>query len=322
MMNLKSPLLAILALLSWAPQALAENTPPRPADPLAAFQRAMPDLMSALLRDRMVWGDLAVRHGWRVQQEGLTGGCRILDAADKPVVRGDCGAALDAFATMAPRLNSADRSPLAVLVHGYNGSRRDLMALARHLSGLGFRTETVALPTFLNGVDDQAQRLNAVVATMGGSGPVMFVAHSMGGLVVRRALADKPEWMARRGTAGAVFIGTPFGGSALARIAADLGVAPLGGPAVRDLLPLAAEVPPSPPVRWCVIAGGNGGEGWNPLVPGDDDGMIAVDETQLADGEDRLLIHAMHVGLLRHPTTLAAVARFARGGFCSGAKAS
>lgn len=317
-----TPLLVLLALLSWAPQALAQNTPPEPADPLAAFQRAMPDLMSAVLRDRMVWADLAVRGGWRVQREGLTGGCRILDAADKPIVKGDCSAALDAFAAMAPRFNTADPSPLAVLIHGYNGSRNDLMPLARHLSGLGFRTETVALPTFLKGVDDQAQRLNAVVATMGGSGPVLFVAHSMGGLVVRRALADRPQWMARRGTSGAIFIGTPFGGSALARFAAELGVAPLGGPAVRDLLVPAAEVPLPPPGRWCVIAGGNGGEGWNPLVPGDDDGMIAVEETRLAAGEDRILIHAMHVGILRHPTTLEAVERFARGGFCSGAKAS
>lgn len=322
MMTMKAPLLALLALLSSVFPAQAENSPPRPADPLAAFQRAMPDLKSAVLRDRMVWADLAVRQGWRVQQEGLTGGCRILDATDKPIVKGDCSAALDAFAAMAPRLNRADPSPLAVLIHGYNGSRNDLIPLAHHLSGLGFRTETVALPTFLKGVDDQAQRLNAVVASMDGSGPVLFVAHSMGGLVVRRALADQSQWMARRGTSGAIFIGTPFGGSALARIAADLGVAPLGGPAVRDLLPSTAEQPHPPPVRWCVIAGGNGGEGWNPLVPGDDDGMIAVEETRLAAGEDRILIHAMHLGILRHPTTLAAVERFARGGFCSGAKAS
>ncbi len=320
-MAVKTPLLALLLLLSWAPPALAEDTPPRPADPLAAFQRALPDLMSAVLRDRMVWADLSVRQGWRVQQEGLTGGCRILDATDKPIVKGDCGAALDAFAAMAPRPNTADRAPLAVLIHGYNGSRNDLMPLARHLSGLGFRTETVALPTFLKGVDEQAQRLNAVVATMDGSGPVLFVAHSMGGLVVRRALADQPQWMARRGASGAIFIGTPFGGSALARIAADLGVAPLGGPAVRDLLPLTGEAPPFPPSRWCVIAGGNGGEGWNPLVPGDDDGMIAVEETKLAAGEDRILVHAMHVGLLRHPMTLEAVESFARGGLCSAAKA-
>ncbi|WP_316977075.1 esterase/lipase family protein [Shumkonia mesophila] len=320
-MGLRSPLLVLLALLSWAPQAAAENTPPKPADPFAALQRAMPDLMSTLLRDRMVWGDLAVRHGWRIQQEGLTGGCRILDTTDKPLVQGDCDAALSAFTTMAPAPDQADRSPLVVLVHGYNGARHDLLPLARHLSRAGMRTETVALPTFLAGVDQQARRLNAVIATMGGSGAILFIAHSMGGLVVRRALADRPEWMAR-GALGAVFIGTPFGGSVLARIAADLGVAPLGGPAVRDLLPLAAEVPPSPPARWCVIAGGNGGEGWNPLIPGDDDGMIAVDETRLAAGEDRVLIRAMHVGILRHPTTLAAVERFARGGLCAGAKDS
>jgi len=95
-MAVKTPLLALLLLLSWAPPALAEDTPPRPADPLAAFQRALPDLMSAVLRDRMVWADLSVRQGWRVQQDGLTGGCRILDATDKPIVKGDCGAALDA----------------------------------------------------------------------------------------------------------------------------------------------------------------------------------------------------------------------------------
>jgi len=124
-MGLTPPLLVLLALLSWAPQAAAENAPPKPADPLAAFQRAMPDLMSTLLRDRMIWGDLAVRHGWRIQQEGLTGGCRILDATDKPLVQGDCGAARQCLYDDGAGTRPGGPLSAVVLVHGYNGARHD-----------------------------------------------------------------------------------------------------------------------------------------------------------------------------------------------------
>lgn len=102
-------------------------------------------------------------------------------------------AALTAFEAMAP--------------HRDDGSPDDLMPLARHLSSAGLRTETVALPTFIAGVDEQARWLNAVVDAMDNSDPVLLVAHSMGGLVVQYALADEAEWMNRRSVAGTE---TPF----------------------------------------------------------------------------------------------------------------
>lgn len=56
-----------------------------------------------------------------------------------------------------------------------------------------------------------------------------------------------------------------------------------------------------------------------PLVPGNDDGMIALDETRITDGEDHIRVHAWHKEILHHPATLAAVERFAQGGLCDAA---
>lgn len=105
-----------------------------------------------------------------------------------------------------------------VLVHGYAGSPVVWDPLRQVLAGEGFdHVVTVAYDSFGVAVDEVtaciAGAARAATATRPG---VHLVGHSLGGLLVRRAVAD-------HGLAGlvggAVTIATPHGGSPLARFA-------------------------------------------------------------------------------------------------------
>jgi hypothetical protein len=59
----------------------------------------------------------------------------------------------------------------------------------------------------------------------------------------------------------------------------------------KDLEPRLA----TPPGEFGIIAGGYGNSlGLNPLVPGDDDGRISVEETRLGGASDFLVVKAVH----------------------------
>ena len=74
----------------------------------------------------------------------------------------------------------------------------------------------------------------------------------------------------------------------------------VGGPFAR--LPEDVEV--------AVIAGGTGGWGFNPLLPGDDDGVVTVAETELSGVRDRLTVAALHTVIAAAPETIAATMNF------------
>jgi len=203
-----------------------------------------------------------------------------------------------------------------MLVHGLGGARMDFSTLRRDLKSAGIAAETIAYPSVMGDIASHARRLNAILNELGGRQPIVFVAHSMGGLVVRTALAEPAPWRKEHAVSGLLMVGPPNRGAGLARVGAEFSA--LLGPATLDLMPENAMQIPAPAVRYCVIAGGTGdGEGYNPAIPGDDDGVVGLDETHIRPDEDRIVLRANHRGLLAHRETHAAVRRFVAGGRCA-----
>ncbi|HEY7361647.1 MAG TPA: alpha/beta fold hydrolase, partial [Streptosporangiaceae bacterium] len=108
-----------------------------------------------------------------------------------------------------------------VLVHGYAGTASVWAPLRSALAGAGFG-HIVSLSYNSFAVDPTAvsaeltrQALRAAAAA--GAPRVHLIGHSLGGLIVRSALAASPELSSR--TAGAVTIASPHRGIPLARIA-------------------------------------------------------------------------------------------------------
>jgi hypothetical protein len=58
----------------------------------------------------------------------------------------------------------------------------------------------------------------------------------------------------------------------------------------------------TPPFEFGILAGGKkDGRGYNPLLPGDDDGVVTVDSTRLAGARDFRIVPALHSFFMNDP---------------------
>ena len=72
---------------------------------------------------------------------------------------------------------------------------------------------------------------------------------------------------------------------------------------------------PIPSGEFGIIAGGLGdGEGYNPLLPGDDDGTVRVEETMLPGAADFILIRSTHTLILFEEETARQTIHFLKTG--------
>ena len=142
--------------------------------------------------------------------------------------------------------------------------------------------------------------------------PVLgFLTHSMGGLVVRAFLERHAGRHAERYRV--VMLSPPNRGAALAE--RNLGnplMRWLYGDAAEQLRPGSVQAMPGLPAvaEALVLAGGRGdGRGYNPLIAGDDDGVVGVDEMGLP-GVEPELIGGLHAFLQWRPRVLERAAGF------------
>jgi hypothetical protein len=68
---------------------------------------------------------------------------------------------------------------------------------------------------------------------------------------------------------------------------------------------------PTPDFEFAVVSGARGTEnGWNPLIPGDDDGTVSVDNTRLPGARDFLSVPVLHSFLMADDRVIEATCRF------------
>lgn len=182
-----------------------------------------------------------------------------------------------------------------VLVHGLWMSGNEMFLLRRRLQARGYRVYQFYYRTVGRDLKGNAERLNHFLDKYVVGETVHLVAHSLGGLVVRRLLHDFPAQRPGR----VVTLGTPHQGSYVAQRASRSGL-------LRRLLgmslpALLGDVPPWGNERELGSLAGSLslGLGWFFRgVPRPNDGTVAVVETQLDGMSDHLLLHAGHFGLL------------------------
>ncbi|GAB5540531.1 MAG: alpha/beta hydrolase [Sandaracinaceae bacterium] len=259
---------------------------------------AVPTLGGAQL-----WADRRWRAGWRVQQNVLTGHHRLLDPSDRRHAFGsleECASRLSALPTGPARL--------VVLLHGLGRTRRSLRGMADALEAAGHAVALLDYPSTRRPIEDHVAQVVDLVSHLEGVSELSFVTHSLGGVVARGVLAQLPPRVAARRL---VMLAPPSTGASLARILhGQLGLlfGAVMGPAGAQL----AEGPPvpAPRVPFLVVAGGTGAGGHNPLLEGDDDGIVTVEETKLAGMAEHVVVDAIHTFVMDHPEARAAALRF------------
>ena len=272
-----------------------------------------PNLATKTLGGRELWGDVLHFHDWRIQHNVVTKHYRLLDGNDVRQAWGSreqCLAKLDEIKRerKLPRMSGTG----VILIHGIIRSSKSMSAFREPLTDAGFHVFPFDYPSTRVEIAESADYLRQVIESLDGIESLHIVAHSMGGLVTRVYLTKQPDPRIRR----LVMIGSPNSGAELAdlmRGKVNFLFKPLLGPAgqqlVTDPAGLIARLP-TPTCEFAVIAGGRGGNGFNPLISGDDDGIVSVASTRLPGAADFLLVNSLHLNLLRNDESIASAVRF------------
>jgi hypothetical protein len=304
------PLIVVAGITVAASLAVAAESPGE-AGWLSSFRQS---------REALEWSDSVVRHDWRLQLRPRDGRSRILDGRDRVVREGtadECRrafTALEADGTIPPV-----EGPAVIVLHGLGEGRRSMKPMADHLrTTLDATVMLFGYASTAADLEAHGRALGSVVTSLPAAGTICFVGHSLGNLVVRRwmALADDRA-LAR--VERVVMLGPPNQGSELARQVGGVGMlAALAEGAARDLVVDWGKVEPLLAVPACefgIVAGGRGdGAGYSPLLDGDDDAVVRVEETKLDGVDDFLVVPVHHAEMLRDDRVKQATETFLKSG--------
>lgn len=195
---------------------------------------------------------------------------------------------------------------MIILVHGLYLRGWCMQPLAKRLRRAGYDTLLFSYPSVRRAPLDNARALAEVVQTLT-TVVVHFVAHSLGGIVVRHLFERFPSLPPGR----VVTLGTPHRGSHTAHTLRTRGFGCVLGRSIEQ--GLLDESPPWPAGWELGSLAGTLNIGLGRLVgdmPGPADGTVAVAETRLAGMADHICLPVSHTGMLLAPTVAAQVCAF------------
>jgi pimeloyl-ACP methyl ester carboxylesterase len=198
-----------------------------------------------------------------------------------------------------------------VLVHGIWMSSLELVLLARRLRRCGYRTLRFRYRSLRRPVRHNAACLARRVQQLP-AGQIHLVGHSLGGLVVLRALQDHPDLITGR----IVLLGSPAGGSAVARCVNERPVLHwlIGRSGEQGLL---GGGPRSAGGQSLGVIAGSRSLGIGRLLGGlgaVNDGVVNLQETTIDGVQDSLVVDSTHFGLLTSRQVASQVCAFLKQG--------
>lgn len=205
-----------------------------------------------------------------------------------------------------------------VLLHGLARSSASMEPMARALRREGYAVCNVDYPSRGHGVAELARdHVAPQIARCfpGETRPLHYVTHSMGGILVRQLAATGEAGRVGR----VVMLGPPNQGSEIIDLTGSWSLfRHYGGPAGSELGTgegSAGRRPGPAPFELGVIAGDRS---WNwmlsLLIPGPDDGKVAVARASLGGMQDFLLLHTSHSFMMRREETIVQTLHFLRKG--------
>ena len=260
-----------------------------------------------------LWSDVFWYADWRIQEHVYTGHFRLLDPADTRVAWGTQEACRTHFESeRARRKLQVNSTHLVLLLHGLGRSRESMEVMRSSLTEANFAVAAVGYPSTRQSIGEHAAGLTQLLNALDHIERVSFVTHSLGGIVVRAALADDTlQWRRTIELGRVVMLAPPNQGSELAReLSAFSPFRALAGPSADELTRELNGIP-APPCPFGIVAASRKSEnGLNPFIEGDDDGIVSVAETKLEGASDYLEVEGLHTFVMTDRKVIAATIRF------------
>jgi len=319
---LVATVIAAMAALIMDRTATAEDGSSRPVeDPSSSRSGSEADgALSGMwqaIREFPYWTDEAYYGRYRLQSNPYSGRFRVRASSSSGEYVGTRAECLDFLERHAEAIKeSAAEREAVVFLRGLARSPGMWKQLSRGFEEAGYATYAFDYASTLSPIEESADTLARVIDSLDGHPKIHLVVHSMGGLVTRAYFKrHEPEKIGR-----IVMLGTPNRGAAMAdRFHRLKAYRYLFGQPGQELttgeLGIAGELP-VPDVEFAIIAGSFPRfGGLNPLVRGDDDGMVTIESTRLDGAADFLAVpNVLHQMLLRDGRVVDAAVRFVRDG--------
>lgn len=209
-------------------------------------------------------------------------------------------------------------SECVLLLHGLGRSGVSMRPIERRLKKEGFSAHTISYPSTRYPIETVCSLFvePAIDKYTREFDSVSFVTHSMGGIIVRYVLTKN-----NLNCKSVVMLCPPSGGSALSdslkktfgwmyRLA--------NGPAGQQLGNDSLSILPKLGKLRCRIGVIAGDKSWEPylscMIPGSDDGKVAVNETVLPEMTDFIVLNHTHTFMMNNRDTQDQVVRFLKKG--------
>ena len=312
---LTASLWAVLAPVLYPNVADSQDKTTRDFWTLAIEHMPKLQIDAKTLGGRQFWGDVHHFHGYRIQQNVFTSHYRLIDPQDVRRAWGtfeECREALDTIAqekSLQPMTGTA-----VLLVHGIARSSKSMSATAKAMASAGYHVVNFDYPSTQIPMQQSAAYLQRTINSLEDIEEIHFVCWSMGGLLVRAYLDQSSEERDPR-IRRMVMLGTPNRGAEMASLLKDnfafkLIMGPAGQQLIADPDGAIAKLP-VPDFEFAVIAGSRGtANGWNPFIPGDDDGTVSVESTKLQGARDFMTVRSLHSFIASNSDAIESMLRF------------
>ena len=212
--------------------------------------------------------------------------------------------------------NHSSRPETVVLLHGLARSDKSMSKMARSLRANGYEVINVDYPSTTAPIEELAEQIFKKLDPQLKKAPkVHFVTHSMGGIILRHRLQQHPLPNMGR----VVMLAPPSRGSEVTdKLGGTFLYKWINGPAGNQLgtgknsLPLRLK---NPAFELGIIAGDRS---INPilsmLIPGPDDGKVALARVRPDTYTDYLQLHVTHACMMQNRRVIAQTCRFLKTG--------